>query len=125
MREIKFRAWNKAKKKMYPPWSIFKTYFGDMDTFDLVVMQFTGLKDKNGKEIYEGDVVQKWHYNKQEYTAIVKHIDFIDSLMDDYRGKSVSGFYLTNNEWEYPKDEFYNLEVIGNIYENPELKEAK
>lgn len=92
--------------------------------FPIADREFTGLKDKNGKEIYEGDIVQKWFYNKKEWVAQVKHIDYIDSNMDDYKGKDVSGFYLCNEEWDYPNEEFNNLEVIGNIYENKNLLES-
>ncbi len=83
--------------------------------------QFIGIKDKNGKEIYEWDIVQKWHYNKKKWIAIVEHIDYIDSKIDGYKGKNVSGFYLVNDDWDYPNEEFVDIEVIGNIYENPEL----
>lgn len=135
MREYKFRVWN---RKM--------TYFGfkDIDTDadhtlaqvvnrkkdDLsygcidceesthYVMQYTGLKDKNGKEIYEGDVVRYKAYNTQSdewemEMTVVKYI--------------INGY--TPFKWEHDMsddDDYYTIkykdyEVVGNIYENPEF----
>lgn len=76
------------------------------------LIQFTGLKDKNGKEIYEGDIV-KWFVNDVIRTGIVDYID-------GYGGFDMKNFkddYHVCCDWlrgEY--------EVIGNIYENPELQ---
>lgn len=120
MREIKFRAWRKDEQRMYSIGSLsFMTYsdgtpenrgcegwWGDnhRDRFSLaevVLMQYTGLKDKNGKEIYEGDiVVMKADSLNEEQTIEVK-----------WRKE---GFYEYFNG-------FADCEVIGNIYENPEL----
>lgn len=130
-REIKFRAWDNIRHKMHfnveegvdlgvsVNFACILRTSSEMIDFD--VMQFTGLKDKNGKDIYEWDIVQKWHYNKKKWIAIVEHIDYIDSKIDGYKGKNVSGFYLVNDDWDYPNEEFVDIEVIGNIYENPEL----
>lgn len=77
------------------------------DRYDL--MQFTGLKDKNGKEIYEGDVVEFILPNEHEGET-----EYIEEIT--YEGSS---FVLDGN---VPVDAFEKeLEVIGNIYENPEL----
>lgn len=131
-REIKFRAWNKRDKKLYQA-DFFDEFFvvnqgkvggvtGDFqddgrsfyvdysESDDWEVMQFTGLKDKNGKEIYEGDII-KWFEEigenpnlfKVEYDEAHWTIVPISEAMD--------GWYLGNKV----------LEVIGNIYENPEL----
>ena len=126
MREIKFRAYDKKKKKwlagydvgslggfslfgevmLLGEWShILDTYLMSREGFepeDLVVMQFTGLKDKNGKEIYEGDVVQT------ENTVVGQITFYSGHFMLDV-GKGVR---------MYISDEY---EVIGNIYQNPEL----
>lgn len=112
-REIKFRAWD--KKYMYYDLDYLQSrgsiVLGGMgDCFDLSseidlehvkLMQSTGLKDKNGKEIYEGDIV-KHEYNKGQSDV------FFD--LGRFQPFSYLGSYMGS---EY--------EVIGNIYENPEL----
>ena len=107
MREIKFRAWHNAKKEMQ--FYEFLTY-APPNYMALDLMQYTGLKDKNGKEIYEGDVLE-WEDRR-----------VIDSRVIEF---SDGGFWLvgkTNEPW---KERFMpsepTREIIGNIYENPEL----
>jgi len=117
MREIKFRAWDKEDKKML--YGIEREYdykLGEGDCFGdfldnkewYVVMQFTDLKDKNGKEIYEGDIVKQHFYNSMWF-------DVIDKVEID----SLFGVNLRTGikdcEWE----------IIGNIYENPKLLKDK
>lgn len=119
-REIKFRAWDKEGKKMlemsvstnYQPHFLqdlksFGGGFRELFDPDLELMQFTGLKDKNGKEIYEGD--------------IVKDFDWEERLCEvAFNGWS---WRLKNIQSGWWKDWSSDLEVIGNIYENPELLE--
>ena len=122
MREIKFRAWHNDYKKMELPekqlsedidyWDGVKgSVLGVINSYlkddDRVFMQYTGLKDKNGKEIYEGDILVrlygvKWivDFTNSGYRAIPHNVD--------------TGLYLT-------ADEFLDCEIIGNIYENSEL----
>jgi hypothetical protein len=108
MREIKFRAWDgvemyHSERKL---WRIFNEH-ADWQA----IMQFTGLKDKNGKEIYEGDVV----------TADMKGIT-VKALVRYSEEKAMFGLSLIGMA---PFYEFRDLEVIGNIYENQELVENK
>ena len=109
MREIKFKAWDKKEKRfltqkeMTEIGGFYYTYGVDPDPEEYVLMQFTGLKDKNGKEIYEGDILQDKFGNKD----IVRYSSFHDAGIDvQGLGCGVS---------------FDKGEVIGNIYENPEL----
>lgn len=141
MREIKFRAWDKEEKKFLEPcfeseedrynkgkaiirWNssgkIWITLSGYRDEdnnpyqIDAEIMQYTGLKDKNGKEIYEDDIVkssigaiQKVYYNNKFAAFLCKDI------------------YRPNGElsetWIIEVDD----EVIGNIYQNPDLLESE
>lgn len=104
MREIKFRAWDIEQKVMRDnpdPQIIQAVIFGNDYNGRVKLIQYTGLKDKNGKEIYEGDILE---YNKCS-TYIVKTINRFESTKFGIEG--------------YPRLDAY--QIVGNIYENPEL----
>ena len=126
MREIKFRAWDKENEKMMKVSSISLENkeisvkdFGTYHFFrikDTELMQYIGLKDKNNKEIYEGDIVLvKPGGTSTWYKTVVKFKEgaFIASLIDgeDY-------IYIFNRGFDSN-----DFEIIGNIYKNKKLLE--
>jgi uncharacterized phage protein (TIGR01671 family) len=131
MREIKFRAWDANSGHMsYSQTEQFDDMLGfrfenfHIDTEKPVYMQFTGLYDKNGKEIYEGDIVKFLPPFAPPFTSEV----FLEvGCFFIYNNKRNTA-KTTNNTMQDISIPIYQLacsfEVIGNIYENPELLEA-
>ena len=153
MREIKFRAWDKRhsvmkrfnshKSGLLYAFGYFEMSSGydsyDSPTFDeciaehVEIMQYTGIKDKNGVEIYEGDIV-RWTVNKHWWTAVIKTLDV---------GRASSNLYAVelkhnvttdaSNVYTYEESDtragqwtqltflHKNTVILGNIYENPEV----
>ncbi|EGO8121014.1 YopX family protein [Enterococcus faecalis] len=89
------------------------------DEFPYVIMQSTGLKDKNGVEIFEGDIVQ-YRDGEYSYLGIVKR-DCYQFFIDGIKPDDNYDFIDVSNTF----DGTSSLEKIGNIYENPELLEDK
>lgn len=118
MREIKFRYWYRNQNEMaYNIKMIFP-----MNSDHPVVMQYTGLKDKNGKEIYEGDILG---YPNPLVKDVVKFGLYDNKMSYDCHVEG-NGFYLERIGEGKVIQEFLvsgHTEIIGNIYENPELLE--
>jgi hypothetical protein len=135
MREIKFRAWDKKYNKMY---------YGDIKTAlaypdkDIEIMQYTGLKDKNGKEIYEGDIVQIDDFSYGIFNAVVRWNEEKGMFAIKTFSPSPKQIEMPSREWDRkhppcesdgcmyamwysPIGDQKELELIGNIYENSEL----
>jgi uncharacterized phage protein (TIGR01671 family) len=113
-REIKFRAWD-GIDYMSKPFTLQELQFGKIGfTKNVTIMQFTGLYDKNGKEIYEGDIVQTDDYSKGAFFGINQPVK---NIVINYEELSTGiGFRILHKD---------SAKVIGNIYENPELLHNK
>jgi phage77ORF036 len=135
-RDIKFRLWSKIGKKFIktddPDFNFvinsdgylysIENFYGEIYVslqLDIVVLQFTGLQDINGKDIYEGDILK---YNFP-YDGRLKHVSPVKFLeteasfgIKDIYGNEIPLYRITANNY---------FEVVGNIYENPELLEGK
>lgn len=118
-RPIKFRAWSKYEKTMMNDVSYNVELEGGVNPW--IFTQFTGLHDKNGKEIWEGDIVRMpdmaFYGNCQ--ILFGEH----QTCLGDYYTSTAYGFYIQNpNKMDVERSLPYNnIEVLGNIYENPEL----
>lgn len=131
----KFRAYHKELKMMFEVKSLVYTLrlvrlTNENDLVpsrtcsfdDIILMQSTGLKDKNGVEVFESDIVRSCRLvngHIYEYVGQVKFVDFSWNIVD--KVDTYDPFY--NYTDGYP-DEIWEIEVIGNIYQNPELLES-
>ncbi|MDJ8959746.1 YopX family protein [Clostridium perfringens] len=132
-RDIKFKGWDSVNEVMLPVESInFREGYvslneGDnslTDTLEMIeLIQYTGLKDKNGKEVYEGDIIESPLWEAEPYEIVFKDYAF---KARDIRKKIMYGSDLF-----FDIDDLLSgcvgetFEVIGNIYENPELLRGK
>ena len=134
-RDIKFRLWSKIGKKFIETdnpdldfvinnngylYSI-ENFYGEiyvLPQMDIEVLQFTGLKDRNGKEIYEGDVIKLIYFKdgrKREIGKVVfLHYQASFGIID-----------RDGNEYPLYRNTATQIEIIGNIYEDPSLLEEK
>jgi len=122
MKEIKFRAWDLDKKIMFNAcfvgigkvFSMTKTFKPSKQLENVIVMQYTGLKDKNGKEIYEGDIVKIGTLEGSPLGAI----EWDNNLCEYKIPNNKKYIFGEENVTSFHSSAF---EVIGNIYKTPEL----
>ena len=120
-RIIKFRAWDERHKEMWYP---VKAGISGLKSHDIleryeIVMQFTGLTDKNGKEIYEGDIVR--HQNGYLYVVRWSETNLKWCLIQPRKpdGNTVEGVYTGGVDGQ----QIWRCEVLGNIYDEKLLGE--
>lgn len=141
-KEIKFRAWNKKQKRMFDVYGfnehyVFEKSYDDcLDTThkieDCILLQYTGLKDKNVKEIYEGDIIQLINEDFEEIKVVCEFGKVKRQIFDNL--VEITGFYfkrLCDDRKTFPilnnylgKHDLELFEVIGNMHDNPELLEV-
>lgn len=121
MREFKFRAWSKNVNQMFTVvkinfssgavWFKDASYIGNIGKHDVLLLQYTGLHDKHGKEIYEGDILKD-----KEFILLVK-VDCSHAyrFMLEMNTKAQSYYEMLSY------NQACNMKVIGNIHKNPEL----
>jgi|ERR1700693_2930916 len=112
-REIKFRMWHKNAKVMRKPEDIYDIITDDWYDFkkeEWEIMQFTGLLDKNGKEIYEGDIIDLRPAGIMKIYSVVYR-----------RGCFVLRENTINDDIRISMQDEFEMEIIGNIYENSSL----
>jgi len=148
MREIKFRAWDNESKAWYAPiheayrgglFELFISFKGDLCAHTMsgmehqstwpegkyILMQFTGLKDKKGKEIYEGDIVDRFCTCNSCNSKWCGEIVYMESRgmfgFRDYTIQADSELIMYEETENGREGKIAPLEVVGNIYENPNL----
>jgi uncharacterized phage protein (TIGR01671 family) len=124
-RKIEFRAWDKLNKIMtydvlnkQPILEMVNVGTPQQDSIivgleeysDLELTQFTGLKDQNGEEIFEGDILKIYYQNNQK--SYLKEVKWLNDAINKGRWDALDNCAFTS------------CEVVGNIFENPELLEG-
>ncbi|MDD5007300.1 MAG: YopX family protein [Syntrophorhabdaceae bacterium] len=133
MREIKFRAWDREQYEMsysdpLDDLECASSWFNSLEDRDIrasgniELMQYTGLKDKNGKEIYEGDI---GHGNRLVSFIIVPILGGLSVLNIRFFGQEHNELIALPTNDAQTAAWLHESEVIGNIYENPELLKDK
>ena len=127
-RLIKFRAWHNRANKMLKSGTNRQIFSWQDEGQDITIMQFTGLKDRNGVEIYEGDIL-KTDLCHPSWVGLTYEIVFQEGafqMKTKGRKGSIAFAYhihtaIINDAIENESDYDKHLEIIGNIYEHPHL----
>lgn len=133
MRTIKFRVWSHLFREMFTVAhlrfgidGLTKAETGSVDSKDwsindLCLMQFTGLLDRNGREVYEGDILADYRFpdGSKKVVAFGSYSASDLEIADGHEWED-SGKVMA---WNINVDDLGRLQIIGNIYENPELME--
>lgn len=146
-REIKFRAWvNDHWVDWIPTCKTLGAYNASVIDTDgytyekdnpFIVEQYTGIRDKNGKEIYEGDICRltyytkkktnkRWHKDYEDVEVVEFEDGYFKFTNTDQYGIGSELAFSDYGEWSSENGNYkYEAEVIGNIHENPELLEGE
>jgi uncharacterized phage protein (TIGR01671 family) len=140
MREVKYKVWDTYDKvftdkltALYKNgniviYNVDKGYYFQPPTGKYIPVFYTGLKDKNGKEIYDGDILEIklneciWRYEIKSVESFGNNLFAITRYrnfeIDDNECQVMGDFYINDNTWNHIP---YKAEIIGNIYENSDL----
>jgi len=139
MREIRFRAWDTRRRTMVYEVEVhsgeqdwWQAYIGTWEVLPAsegILMQYTGLKDKEGQEVYEGDVLLSETYATESNPMAEPDMAVVEFLSGAFgmRYLSYQGLSVRNGRFESfqsligDEDTLFEEKVIGNVYQNPEL----
>lgn len=120
MRDIKFRAWCETTSRAMEYFSLLDDDCPKFAQALFAIMQFTGLKDKNGKEIYESDILERTNCIGLKDKIVVSFGWHGERLSHEFD----YGYNLAWAEEDFKTETLHDMEVAGNIYENPSMVEV-